>query len=230
MTPTTYQNLLVETDKGNHPIVLGPVLVHQTKTFQPFHYFASTFIRLNPQLTKLKAYGTDGEPELIKTFQVCFPHAVHLRCTNHLRQNVKDKLHSLGVPQRVFSEFLADIFGVQKGSHFEAGLIDADSEASFLTALGNLKHLWNNLERSCVSCCSDPLFHAWFCKHKVSDIMKCILPGVRVKAGIDPTRKFTTNVSESINRVIKQEVDWKENKLPVLIDHLKAITKQHVAA
>ena len=59
--------------------------------------------------------------------------------------------------------------------------------------------------------------------------MKCILPGVRVKADIDPTRKFTTNVSESINHVIKQEVDWKENKLPVLIDHLKAITKQHVA-
>ena len=51
---------------------------------------------------------------------------------------------------------------------------------------------------------------------------------VRTKAGLDPTQKFTTNISESINHVIKQEVDWKENKLPVLIDHLKAITEQHV--
>ena len=227
VTPTTYHNLLVETDKGNHPIVLGPILIHQTKTFQPFHYFASTLIRLNPQLTELKAFGTDGEPELIKAFHVCFPKAVHLRCTNHLRQNVKDKLRSLGVPQSVFSEFLSDVFGVQKGSNFEAGLVDADSEASFSTALDNLKHRWNNLERSCHG--SDPQFHSWFCKYKASDIIKCVLPGVRVKAGVSPTHRFTTNVSESINHVIKQEVDWKENKLPVLIDHLKAITKQHVA-
>ena len=110
MTPTTNQNLLVETERGQHPIVLGPILIHQTKMFRPFHYFASTKISLNPELTKLKAFGTDGEPELIKAFHVCFPQATHLRCTNHLRQNVKDKLLSLGVSQSVSSEFLADIF------------------------------------------------------------------------------------------------------------------------
>lgn len=36
------------------------------------------------------------------------------------------------------------------------------------------------------------------------------------------------NMSESINHVIKQEVDWKESKLPVLIDHLKTVVDQHV--
>ena len=227
VTPTTYHNLLVKTDRGNHPIVLGPVLIHQTKTFQPFHYFASTLIRLNPGLVKLKAFGTDGESELIKAFQLCFPQAMHLRCTNHLRQNVKDKLRSLGVPQSVSSEFLADIFGVQKGTNFESGLIDAHSDTSFLAALEHLKHRWNNLERSCISHCSDPQFHSWFLKYKASDIKECVLPSIRVKAGLDPTHKFTTNVSESINHVIKQEVNWKESKLPVLIDHLKAITEQH---
>ena len=48
VTPITYQNPFVKTYRGNHPIVLGPVLIHQTKTFRPFHYFASTLIRLNP--------------------------------------------------------------------------------------------------------------------------------------------------------------------------------------
>ena len=146
MTPTTYQNLLVETERGQHPIVLGQILIHQTKTFRPFHYFASTIISLNPELTKLKAFGTDGEPELIKAFHVCFPQATHLRCTNHLRQNVKDKLLSFGVSQSDSSECLADIFGVQKGSKFEHGLIDANLKASFDTALEHLKHHWNNLE------------------------------------------------------------------------------------
>ena len=81
----TYQNLLTKTIRnGNHPTLLG-----QTKTLRPFHYFASTLICLNLNFTGLKAYGTDGEPELIKAFKICYPNAVHQRCTNHLRQNIK---------------------------------------------------------------------------------------------------------------------------------------------
>lgn len=114
---------------------------------------------------------------------------------------------------------------MQRGPNFESGLIDADSETSFTAALGHLKHRWNNLERSCNSSHSDPQFHSWFLKYKA--VKECVLPAVRVKAGLSPTNKFTTNISESINHVIKQEVNWRENKFPVLIDHLKAITEQH---
>ena len=228
VTPTTYQNLLVETDRGQHPVVLGPILVHQTKTFQPFHYFGSTLISINPELAKLKAFGSDGEPELIKAFNICFPNATHLRCTNHLRQNVKDKLRAFGVSQSVLSELLADIFGVQKGSQFEHGLIDADSEASFDTLLGHLKHRWNNLERSCIPSTAEPKFHSWFVKYKAADIKACVLPSVRKRAGFDSTCKFTTNMSESINNVIKEQVEWKEHKLPELIDHLKSIVDRHL--
>lgn len=119
------------TAKGNHPILLGPVLIHQTKTFRPFHYFASTLVRVNPNLMKLRAFATDGESELIKAFDLTFPEAAHLRCTNHLRQNIKDKLRALSIPQEAWKEFLADIFGAQVGSHFEMGLVDAESESSF---------------------------------------------------------------------------------------------------
>lgn len=40
---------------------------------------------------------------------------------------------------------------------------------------------------------------------------------------------LTTNSSESLNHVIKQEVQWQQNKLPVLIEHLLNIVQQHVA-
>lgn len=87
---------------------------------------------INPStLAKLKAFGTDGEPELIKAFHLCFPNATHLRCVNHLRQNIKDKLRSLGLPHSIWKEYLADIFGTQKGSHFESGLVDASSRVGF---------------------------------------------------------------------------------------------------
>ena len=90
VTLITYQNLLVETSSHCHPVLLGPVLIHQTKQFRPFHYFASTLTRLNPNLANIRAFGTDGEPELIKAFKVVLSNAIHLRCANHLRQNIKD--------------------------------------------------------------------------------------------------------------------------------------------
>ena len=226
VTPITYQNL-VETERGSHPIVLGPVLIHQTKTFRPFYYFASTLIRLNPRLAKLQAFGTDGEPELIKAFTIAFPRAVHLRCI-HMHQNVKDKLHALSIPKNIWKEFLSDIFGAQTGSHFEAGLIDEQSDISFWESLRRLEEHWNNLERGCIVPGMDPQFHGWFCQYKACDIVECVLPKVRAKARFkEPCRHFTTNPSESLNHVIKQEVDWNENKLPVLIEHLKSISDRH---
>jgi len=149
VTPTTYHNLLVETTRDNNPILLGPILIHQTKTFRPFHYLASTLIRLNPRLVELRAFGTDGEPELIKAFGICFPKAVQLRCTNHLRQNVKDKLRALNIQQSVSKEFLSDIFGTRIATHFQMGLADAKSEVAFTESLQRLKVKWNNLEKSC---------------------------------------------------------------------------------
>lgn len=228
VTPITYHNLLVKTTRnGNHPILLGPVLIHQTKTLRPFHYFASTLIRLNPKLSGLKAYGTDGEPELIKAFSICFPKAVHLRCTNHIRQNIKDKLRQLSIPQHVSKEILADIFGTKIGTQFESGLADAESELIFTRSLEQVKAKWNNLEMSCNGSSVSPQFHAWFCDHKAAEFKKNILPKVRHLAGFRGSF-FTTNCSESLNHVIKQEVQWKESNLPKLIDNLKSIADDQI--
>ena len=150
VTPITYRNIFVKTEKGNHPIVLGPVVIHQTKTFRPFHCFASTLIRLSPKLIHLQAFGTDGESELINDFSLAFPKSVHLWCVNHIRQNVKDKLHALKIQKNLWKEFLTDIFGVQKGSHLEMGLIDSPSKTEFWRSLSNFQERWNNLERGCV--------------------------------------------------------------------------------
>ena len=169
----------------------------------------------------LKAYGTDGESELIKAFHLCFPKAVHLRCTNHLWQNIKGELN---IPLSVSKEFLADIFGTRIGTHFETGLADSESEADFKKSLERLKARWNNLEKSCSPSEREPRFHAWFCCYKAEEIAKCVLPGVRSQ---DPTCFFTTNSSESLNHVIKQEVEWKESQLPKLMDSLKSISNDH---
>ena len=157
----------------------------------PCFYYDST----NPRLVHLRAFGTDGESELIKAFHTCFPQAVHLRCTNHLCQNIKEKLHDLKIPQNIWKEFISDIFGVQIGTHFECGLIDSQSESSFSAQLTTLRERWNNLERSCKESTSPPEFHTWFLTYKARDFIKRALPEVSTKAGVDPLHHFTTNLA-----------------------------------
>ena len=144
-----------------------------------------------------------------------------------LRQNIKDKLHSLSLSQNVWKDFLGDIFGQQTGTHYEKGLVDSESAEVFNKAVAKIENQWNNFEIGCLGKNHKPQFHTWFCRHKVEDIIQCVLPNVRAKAGLYATSKFTTNNSESLNHVIKQEVEWQENKLPVLIDHLLNIVEQH---
>ena len=119
----------------------------------------SRMIKLNPELVNLIAFGTDGELELIKAFQICFPKAIHLRCTNYLQQNFKVKLHELKVSPSVSKEILAHIFDTHIGTLFDSGLADAESEAVFRKSLECLKSRWNNLEKSCNPIEKEPHFH-----------------------------------------------------------------------
>lgn len=88
----SYRHLLQ--NEHQPPVLLGPILIHQTKTFHPFHFL---FSFLHPDLAKLCAFGSDGEVE-IKAMKL---NAVHLRCVNNLRGNIKDKLRSLGISNEV---------------------------------------------------------------------------------------------------------------------------------
>lgn len=76
--------------------------------------------------------------------------------------------------------------------------------------------LWNNLERSC-NPTQKPQFYEWFYEYKANDFASSTINAVRKKAGVT-SRLYTTNISESINHVLKQEVNWKEQKLPQLIE------------
>ena len=107
VTPMTYEYLLVNNKEGKHPLLLGPVLIHQTKTLSPFHLFASTLISLNGNTAEIKAFGSDGEPELIKAFSLAFRDAVQLHCFSHIRQNIKDKLR-----ERYLTIYLGDKLAV----------------------------------------------------------------------------------------------------------------------
>ena len=128
--------------------------------------------------------------------------------------------------QAVPGKIISDIFGKQIGTHFESGLIDSESQDTFWKSLSQVREWWNNLESSC-NPSDSPKFYDWFCKYKAADLVNCAILSVRKQAGI--TKPYTTNNSESMNHILKQEVDWKENKLPVLIQHVKNVVDRHQA-
>ena len=59
VTVITYRHLLLEM-YGNSPVFIGPVMVHYKKTFSSYSFFASTLVGLQPGLSELKCFGTDG--------------------------------------------------------------------------------------------------------------------------------------------------------------------------
>ncbi len=92
--------------------------------------------------------------------------------------------------------------------------------------MAKLKERWNNLERRNHPS-KEPQFHRWFHEYKATDFTNCAILEVRKKAGL--LKPFTTNSSESLNHVLKHEVDWEESKLPVLVSHLRNVVIQQVS-
>ena len=64
---TTYPSIQTYTD--NHPVFIGPIMIHYRKSFSMYLFFASTLLGMKPELSNLKSFGTDGEEALFDAFQ-----------------------------------------------------------------------------------------------------------------------------------------------------------------
>lgn len=66
VTPISYQHLMVlNREDGNHPTMIGPVLLHEKKTQSTYSLFGGTLKSLEPDLKNLMAFGTDDEKALV---------------------------------------------------------------------------------------------------------------------------------------------------------------------
>ena len=143
VTPTTYHHLLLRSSRtGKPPVMLGPIMIHYRKNFGTYVFLAASLVSINKNLAKIQAFGTDGEVALSNAFAHGFKGAVHLLCFNHVRHNLKEELHSLGISSEVRSEILSDIFGKRIDAMHLTGLVDSKSEQEFETSLATLVQKW----------------------------------------------------------------------------------------
>ena len=222
VTVTTYRHLLLECRRsGKNPVFIGPSMVHFKKTFSTYLFFASTLVGLQPDLCRLRAFGTDGEEALYSAFHHEFPDSVHLQCFIHVRRNIKDKLQELRVCEGTVQVVLGDIFGRQVELQQMDGLVDAVSEEEFDQGVQCLCQKWEQFDSEDRG--PMQVFCEWFKRYKCSTVKHAMLRPVRIKAGLgNPPIAFTTNASESINALLKNQVEYKKNDVPVFLDKLQA--------
>ena len=71
VTCIVYRHLIKDRRTGESPIMLGPILVHQRKLFETYHFFISSLIRFAPSLDHILAFGRDGEEALAVAHGKC---------------------------------------------------------------------------------------------------------------------------------------------------------------
>ena len=70
-----------------------------------FGILFNEIVKRKPSLaTNLKVYGTDGEQAITNAASEAFPFAVHLKCANHLKDNVTNHLHKMLLPDAVVKD------------------------------------------------------------------------------------------------------------------------------
>lgn len=84
---------VVNKTTGVSPTFIGPIYLHTEKTFEAYYNFFSTLLKLQPQLSGIRAIGTDGKQALVNAIAAVFPEdIIHLRCFIHVNDNIRRKL------------------------------------------------------------------------------------------------------------------------------------------
>ena len=211
--------MLEDVRSRKHPVILGPLLVHQQKDFSSFNYFASTLVSHDRRLRNVLAFGTDGDQAIVESFAHNFPFALQLRCFIHLTRNIEDKLRSLAIPTEVAGEFIADIFGRRTGGVYIEGLVDSRSEEDFDATLKQLETVWESRPNG-------SKFYRFFSQYQSNVIKYHMRRDIREAAGLgNPPSIYTTNSVESINAELKRKVNYKESQWPEFNRHMQQLVE-----
>ena len=92
----TYQNKrILNASNGNHPVHLGPIMLHFTKGDATFSGFVLELSSSNPNLRTLKGIGVDLESAIFSGFKKVIPKLNRLICVRHLMKRDEKKLNKL---------------------------------------------------------------------------------------------------------------------------------------
>lgn len=234
VTAIVYKNLSLQSSRtGEHPICLGPTMIHHRKNYQTYKLFADTVASKCGGHSGVKGFVTDGEKALQKAFEDTFSSAQSLRCFRHFEQNCKEKLKTIGITkrkQRAF--FMSELFG---GGDKSSGIIDAVNARDLRDRLDNAQQSMEDKEIEFLGrkrTDYKPKFWNYLNDH--FDVMsQHMISDIRLKAGMrmgpnGSPLKCYTNISESVNHIMKSERDAFLKQNPAVTQMNKLQFTQHI--
>ena len=224
VTVMSYRHLMLGSrrgsERGKHPVMLGPLFIHQRKQFSSYHFFISQLVGLKPALQNIRSVGTDGEQALLSALATQFKSAIPLRCFLHVRGNLETKLSELKLPKAVMQEFIWDVFG--NPALLQLGLVDAEDSSDLDRQFLQLEEIWNEREKAFTL--QEPVFHSWFKAYTLEVVRNGMLKEKRILAGLGcPPEPFYTNDVESKNRVLKHQTNYRKQELPQFVEHMREL-------
>ena len=223
VTTTTFENLhLISRRGGAHPVMIGPMLIHQIKEVTTYSVLVDYLLKSRPKFENLKVLETDGELALSSPFLDKCPSLIHLLCFIHFKNNIINHLKSVEADECSRRYILADIFGQQPGTRFEEGIVDSEDEKEFRVRLSSLQSVWvQRLGQKGLK------FHQWFVKHKADLMEKKMLKPVRIRVGLgQPPRPYYTNMVECANSLFSSETGHKELPVNEFVASMQALTER----
>ena len=152
--------------------------------------------------------GSDEEKAIVNAARSVFPQSKHLYCMLHCKDNVRHHLTVLGVPSAQRENVLNLLFGSNGISEAADEILQDDRTAELLQYVRQ-----HNIDA-------------------IDYLQKRILPKIYnnntlkwAEQWIGHTQ-WTNNNCESMNHVLKIQVDWKPKRVTDLIDHLQSVVHQ----
>ena len=211
VTASTFKNLsLIRRSTDEHPLFIGPIFLHGNSDFVTYHTFFSHLAAVLKNAVSPPTLGCDDEKALKQAIQSNFPNSSVLGCTRHLKQNFKqymtDKIGMTHSQRRLLSQC---VFGAN-------GLVNSQDDTVFQYRLQQSTQEITRL--------SSQLLHYF------ENIMLPQLTTNISAARVEPNlASWTNNNSESINAVLKNQINWRPKKLPELIENLYKIVQTQYA-
>ena len=123
LTVTTYQDLHFRTNKGEHPVMIGPVLIHTRKDYSSYFHLPRLMLQAQPTLKNIKVVGSDSEKKVYLPFKNLMPDTYSLPCDIYMKDNLMGKGSNLNLKKEQMTEILNDISGRDVGKTIENGLV-----------------------------------------------------------------------------------------------------------
>ena len=186
VTATSFKHKgLLRKETRDHPIVMGPLLLHGNSTETIFRCFLSDVSDALGDHNKSQfIIGSDEERALVNAINSVFPGCTRLSCTRHLKNNADDYLkNTVGMRQQERNVVKSEIFGAR-------GLVSVSDTTIFDFQVEGL----------CSKYKKHPEFIKYFKSRLAPILRECVVePNIHRSTGID----WTNNNSESLNHVLK---------------------------